>query len=125
MYLRFNLGLQAYLNGGHAEARRAWREGLDEALSLSVRRGAAGSIEGAAYLSASAGAAAVAARLLTAADRIRTEVAGPLLPHWSSEHARVEARVRSALGSDFEVEQRAGAALPFEEAAALALSVLA
>jgi len=62
-----------------------------------------------------------------AADRIRVrvEVAGPLLPHWLSEHDRVEARVRSALGSDFEVEQRAGAALSFKEAPALALSVLA
>ena len=66
----------------------------------------------------------IAARLLSAADRIRTEVAGPLLPHWGSEHTRVEARVRAALGSAFEAEQRAGAALPFKEAAVLALSVL-
>ncbi|HUM10722.1 MAG TPA: protein kinase [Myxococcaceae bacterium] len=124
MYLRFNLGLQAFLNGEHAEAARAWRQGLDEALALSVRRGAAGSIEGAAYLSAAAGGWAVGARLLSAADRIRVEVAGPLLPHWISEHARVEARARAALGSEFEVEQQAGAALPFKEAAALALSVL-
>ena len=125
MYLRFNLGLQAYLNGEHAEARRAWREGLDEALVLSIRRGAAGSIEGAAYLSSAAGAWVDAARLLSAADRIRVEVVGPLLPHWSSEHARVEKRVREALGPRFEAEQRAGAALPFKEAAALAVSVLA
>ena len=125
MYLRFNLGLQAYLNGEHAEARQAWREGLDEALLISVRRGAAGSMEGAAYLSAAAGSWALSARLLSAADRIRVEVAGPLLPHWSSEHARVESRVRAALGSGFDAELRAGAALPFKEAAALALSVLA
>ena len=125
MYLRFNLGLQAYLNGEHAEARRAWREGLEEALALSVRRGAAGSMEGAAYLSASAGAWAISARLLSAADRIRVEVVGPLLPHWSSEHSRVESRLRASLGSEFDVERRVGAALPFKEAAALALSVLA
>ena len=66
----------------------------------------------------------MAARLLSAAERIRTEVAGPLLPHWGSEHTRVEARVRSALGAEFEVEQRAGAALPFKEAAAVAIPVL-
>jgi non-specific serine/threonine protein kinase len=125
MYLQFNLGLQAYVNAEHAEARRAWRGGLEDALQLSVRRGAAGSCEGAAYLEAARGAWAEAAHLLGAAERIRVETRCPLLPHWVQAHATEEARVRSALGAGFEGELSSGAALSFEEATACARSALA
>jgi predicted ATPase len=125
MYLQFNLGLQAYVNAEHAEARRAWRAGLEDALQFSVRRGAAGSCEGAAYLEAARGAWVEAARLLGAAARIRAETRSPLLPHWVEAHAAEEARVRSALGADFEGELSTGAALSFEEVTARARSVLA
>jgi hypothetical protein len=125
MYLQFNLGLQAYVNAEHAEARRAWRGGLEDALQLSVRRGAAGSCEGAAYLEAGRGAWSEAAQLLAAAERIRVETRCPLLPHWVEPHASAEARVRAALGAGFEIELRTGAALSFEDAVARARSALA
>jgi non-specific serine/threonine protein kinase len=125
MYLQFNLGLQAYVNAEPAEARRAWRGGLEDALQLSVRRGVAGSCEGAAYLEAARGAWAEAAQLLGAAERIRIETRCPLLPHWVEAHAIEEARVRSALGGSFEREWSAGMALTFEEATLRVRSTLA
>jgi hypothetical protein len=125
MYLQFNLGLQAYVNAEPAEARRAWRGGLEDALQLSVRRGVAGSLEGAAYLEADRGAWAEAAQLLGAAERIRIETRSPLFPQWAEAHTSAEARVRAALGAGFEGELSTGAALSFEEATARARSVLA
>jgi hypothetical protein len=113
------------VNAEPAEASRAWRGCLEEALQLSVRRGAAGSCEGAAYLEADRGAWAEAAQLLGAAERIRVETRCPLLPHWVEAHTTDEARVRAALGAGFERERSAGAALSFEEATARARSVLA
>jgi predicted ATPase len=91
MYLQFNLGLQAYVSAEPAEARLAWWGGLEDALQLSARRGAAGSFEGAAYLEADRGAWAAAAHLLGAAERIRIETRSPLLPHWVEPHASAEA----------------------------------
>jgi non-specific serine/threonine protein kinase len=125
LFLRFTFGLQAYVNGEHADAQNAWREGLEEALGLSVRRAVAGSIEGASYLSAARGNWATAARLMGAAERIRVEYRAPLSVHWISAHGPIEAQARASLGAAFDDEQRAGAALSFKDAVTLARQVLA
>jgi non-specific serine/threonine protein kinase len=116
--------LQSYVAGEHAEAQRAWRELLDEGLGLSMRRGAAGCMEGASYLSAVREGWATTARLMGAAERIRLEYRAPLSVPWASAHAPIEAQARAALGADFETERRAGAALSFRDAVDLTRQVL-
>jgi len=123
-YLHLNLGLQSVANGDWDGARRAFRAVLDDPAAGSVRRAAAGAFEGAAYVGSAHGACTDSVRLLAAAARLREVTAHPLHPQWARTHAQAEARMRAALGDVFEREWKAGATLPFEEAIALAYSVL-
>jgi predicted ATPase/serine/threonine protein kinase len=124
MYLGSSFAFQAYANAEYAEARRMWCRVCADAFHFSTRRGVAGALEGAAYLEADRGAWAEAARLLGAAERGRDVAQSPLFPQWDALHFATEARVRSALGADFEREHRAGATLSFDEATELGLSAL-
>jgi len=123
-YISINLGLQAYSNAQHQEARQTWRFTLAEACHFSIRRGVAGCMEGAAYLETERRAFFGAAHLLGAAERIRDLTRTPLLPHWTGHHSAAEAQIRAALGGSFERERQAGANLSYEEAMARCLSAL-
>jgi hypothetical protein len=124
LYIALNLGLQAYANSQHQEARQTFRAALADSRHFSLRRGVAGCLEGAAYLETERRAFFGAARLLGAAERIRDLTRCPLLPHWTGHHSAAEAHIRAALGGGFERERRAGAKLSYEEAMARCLSAL-
>jgi hypothetical protein len=119
-------GVPAYRQGDYAAARALQGESLAIRRELGDRRGIALSLEGAASVAAATGEARRAARLWDAAERLREEIAAPLLLSDRSQHEEVAA-ARSALGDDaaFDAAWQEGRAMPLEQAIADALEGVA
>lgn len=103
------IGLALFAIGDSAGASGYWREGLRRSVVVANLRGLSGSIEGCAYVAASAGRQHDAGRLLGAAARIRERTGRPLFSFWLPHHSRACAAARAALGAeDYEAAERAG-----------------
>lgn len=115
-YVRVNLGLQCYLAGVLDRARHAFVESLRVAQRLGNIRAVAGCLEGLAYLAVSEGDAAMGARLMGAASRIRALTRGPLLPQWQAAHDHNTAAIDSQLGRGLaDIERATGAELTVDD----------
>jgi predicted ATPase/DNA-binding SARP family transcriptional activator len=118
-WLGFVLELQADLEA----AGSVHREGLDHAGRLGDPRAVAFALEGLAGVACATGDAERAALLLGAAGAMRESAGGPLPPAERIDVDRIEAAARRVLGEDRLGEHlRRGAALPAEQAVALARS---
>lgn len=114
-YVLINRALQRFQLGDASGAASDWLRMLDLSIRLQNRRGAAGCVEGAAYLVLGQGDADCAARLLAAAARVRELTGAPLFPQWHSAHAGADAGARAILGEAFSDVQRQGAAARIED----------
>jgi non-specific serine/threonine protein kinase len=92
------IGLGLFRRGDDAAAAAQWRESMNMALAVGHIRGAAGAIEGCAYLAERAGRRPEACRLLGAAARIRARTGIPLFSFWIRHHAAAHVALRAALG---------------------------
>jgi predicted ATPase/DNA-binding winged helix-turn-helix (wHTH) protein len=123
-FIEIYLGLAQFRLGESVAAAASWLQGMRMAIPLGHVRGAAGGIEGAAYIEANAGRAREAALLLGAAQAIRARTI-PLYRWWHDHHAAALAAVTAVLGDAVTADYLSeGARLREEdaiEAAALAL----
>ena len=116
------LGLYAAADCDWAAAALHARESLSEFQALGDRWGMAGGLESAAVLAAGRGLVPRAAQLWGAAERLRREIGSPIPLHERPEYDRHVAAASAALGPAlFCAAWSAGAALPLEQAVALAL----
>lgn len=113
-YTLINLALQRFYLGDVEGAARDWRHDLDLFIGIQHWRGAAGCVEGAAYVAGERGDAARAARFLAAAAKIRRLTNAPLFPHWEKAQRIAERKARDALGNGFDAAWHEGAAARFE-----------
>jgi non-specific serine/threonine protein kinase len=105
--------------GDRAGSRALFVRALSLSRRLNNLRAIAGCFEGLAYLSADAGDARSAARLIGAAARLRTITAAPLLPQWTRAHDQCRDRIAEAIGPEEAAGQEmAGAQLPVDALAA-------
>jgi non-specific serine/threonine protein kinase len=116
--------LQRFCLGDLAGAARDWLFDLDVFVGLQHWRGAAGCVEGAAYLASARGEARRAACFLAAAARVRELTGAPLMPQWRKAQATAERKAREDLGTVFARAQREGAAERFEKIVAEARASL-
>jgi non-specific serine/threonine protein kinase len=123
-YALINRGLQRFYLGNWQGAARDWLADLDVFIPFLNWRGAAGCVEGAAYLAVQAGRFEHAARFLSAAARVREWTGGPLMPQWQKAQQITVHGAREALGDAFAPVQRAGASMRFEDAVAEARALL-
>jgi len=97
--------VHAYLGLGHFrlanDARAAWHwlQCLQLANQVRSVRGAAGSIEGCAYIATRQADYPVAARCLGMAQHLRARTDMPLFPYWVDHHAQVVSALNTALGT--------------------------
>ncbi|WHZ20018.1 MAG: hypothetical protein OJF55_002167 [Rhodanobacteraceae bacterium] len=124
-YALINRALQRFYLGNWQGAARDWLSDLAVFIPFLNWRGAAGCVEGAAYLAAQARKFEHAARFLSAAARVREWTGGPLMPQWLKAQQIAVHKARDALGEDFAHVQRAGASMRFEDAVAEARALLA
>ena len=92
------IGLSLFRLGDYAAAALEWHESLRIANSVSHLRGAAGSVEGCAYIAERFGHAEEACRLLGAAEQIRQRAQSPLFSFWYRHNEAAHAALRSKLG---------------------------
>ena len=125
-YALINRALQRFYLGDSRGAAQDWLSDLDVFFTRFQHwRGAAGCVEGAAYLAAGAGKFEHAARFLAAAVRVRDWTGAPLMPQWQKAQQATLRRAREALGdAAFERVQDAGAAVRFEDVVAEARALL-
>jgi len=123
-YTLINRALQRFYLGDPGGAAQDWLSDLDGFTGFQNWRGAAGCVEGAAYLAAECGEFAQAARFLGAAARVRGWTGAPLFPQWRKAQELVEKKARAALGLEFERARQAGASARFEDVAAEARALL-
>lgn len=124
-YALINRALQRFHLGDAAGAAQDWLYDLGVFISLQNWRGAAGCVEGTAYLAAGSGGFDTAARFLAAAARVRDWTGAPLMPQWRKAQQVAVREARQALGAaEFERTQQAGAAARFEEVVAEARVLL-
>jgi hypothetical protein len=114
------LGRIAFAAGDHDAAHAYYAEGLAIHVRTDDAWGIAIGLEGMAALAAVRGRHGAAAQLLGAADSVRVRLASVLSPAERSEHARLLAALRDALGGAFEPAWAAGQALSPEAALRLA-----
>ena len=114
-YVLINRALQRFQLDDVRGAAQDWLHMLDLSIGLQHRRGAAGCVEGAAYLALKHGDGGCAARLLGAAARVRDLTAAPLMPQWHAAHAEAETGAREMLGVAFEAAQKEGVVARFED----------
>ncbi|HET9836246.1 MAG TPA: winged helix-turn-helix domain-containing protein [Rhodanobacteraceae bacterium] len=122
-YTVINRGLQRFYIRDTGGAAGDWLFALDYCARLQIPRGAAGCVEGAAYLAGDNGQSALAARFLAAAARVRG-LTVPLFAHWRKAQERAIQQTRDALGDSFGPAQREGAAARFEDIVAQARALL-
>jgi non-specific serine/threonine protein kinase len=122
-YTVINRGLQRFYVGDARGAAGDWLFALDYCARLQITRGAAGCVEGAAYLAADGGDAALAARFLAAAARVRG-VTVPLFAQWREAQDAATQRTREALGERLDSARQQGAAARFEDIVAQARAFL-
>jgi non-specific serine/threonine protein kinase len=123
-YTLINRALQRFCLGDLAGAARDWLFDLDVFVGIQHWRGAAGCVEGAAYLASARGEARRAACFLAAAARVRELTGAPLMPQWRKAQATAERKAREDLGTVFARAQREGAAERFEKIVAEARASL-
>lgn len=127
-YSLINRALLRFYLGELAGAAQDWLFVLDAFVGLQHWRGAAGCIEGTAYLAAERGDTRRAARFLAAAARVRVLTDAPLMPQWRKAQVIAERKARDGLGIDYEPVQREAAAERFEAIVAearVALTIIA
>jgi hypothetical protein len=98
-FIEMYLGLAQFRLGDLGAAAHHWREAARIAIPLGHVRGAAGSIEGCAYLEVAHGRMREAAILLGAAEAIRVRTV-PLYRWWCGHHDGAMAAVIAALGAE-------------------------
>ncbi len=115
-FIEMYLGLAHFRLGDLRAAASHWRDAARIAILLGHVRGAAGSIEGCAYLEVAHGRPREAAVLLGAAEAIRVRTV-PLYRWWCGHHDEAMAAVVATLGAE-EASQRidAGARMREEDA---------
>lgn len=123
-YTQINRALQRFYLGDLRGAAHDWLADLDNFIPLEQWRGAAGCVEGAAYLAADAGRFEHAARFLGVAARVRELTGAPLMPQWRKAQQIALREARESLGEAFGRAQQAGASMRFEEAVAEARVLL-
>jgi predicted ATPase len=117
------LGVVLELQGDLAAARSVHREGLEHASRIGDPRAVALALEGLAGVAGATGDAERAALLLGAAGAMRESAGGPLPPAERIDVDRIQAAARRVLGETRLGEHlRRGAALPADQAVALARS---
>ena len=125
-YTLINRGLQRLYLGDLRGAMQDWLCDLDTFIRAQHWRGAAGCVEGTAYLAAEAGGFGQTARFLAAAARVREWTGAPLMPQWRKAQQATLRKAREALGdAEFDRAQQAGAAARFEDVVAEARGMLA
>jgi len=111
------IGLSLFRLGRHAAAAREWHEAMRNANSVGHLRGAAGSVEGCAYIAERFGHAEEACRFLGAAEQIRQRAQSPLFSFWNRHNEATRAALRSKLGiARYEASLLAGARMHSEDA---------
>ncbi|MEO8999567.1 MAG: winged helix-turn-helix domain-containing protein [Rhodanobacter sp.] len=123
-YILINRGLQRFYLGDLPGAAQDWRLALDTFVELEHWRGAAGCVEGAAYLASERGEAHRAARFLAAAAHLRELTDAPLMPQWRNAQAVAQQKACDELGQTFKQVQQEGAAARFEKIADEARALL-
>src|SRR6185312_2989694 len=125
-YTLINRALQRLYLGNWQGAAQDWLSDLDVFIPIHHWRGAAGCVEGAAYLAAESGQFEQTARFLAAATRVRDWTGAPLMPQWLKAQRIAVRKARQALSAtEFERVQQAGAATRFEDVVAEARVMLA
>jgi non-specific serine/threonine protein kinase len=97
-FISIYIGLALLGLGSDVDAAHEFYTALLLALEVGNARGAAGSVEGCAYLCARRGWCAEAARLLGLAREVRERTALPLFASWTSHHEEALRTVRNVLG---------------------------
>jgi predicted ATPase/DNA-binding SARP family transcriptional activator len=121
-----SLGFAALHRGRYDEARLHLVDGLERAQEVGHRRGAAACIEGIAAVLAAEERAADAARLLGAAEGIRSRAGASLAPFEHAIHERTLGLVERSLSDrDLPAALAAGRALSVDEAVETTLSLAA
>jgi predicted ATPase/DNA-binding winged helix-turn-helix (wHTH) protein len=122
-----NLGSVANLQGDYRVARMLYQEGLMITRQLEDRGTIAPMLEELAEVVANLGSLADAARIWSAAARLREEVGSPVTPNDRPRYDRRVGAARAALGDDaaFDRAWHDGRALTLEQAIQLALEVTA
>lgn len=116
-FIGMYVGLSLFRLGDHAAAAREWYEAMRNANSVGHLRGAAGSVEGCAYIAERFGHAAEACRFLGAAQRIRERAQSPLFSFWYGHNEMAHAALRSKLGAaEYEAALLEGARMHSEDA---------
>jgi len=124
-YTLINRALQRFYLGDLGGAAQDWLSDLEGFTRFQNWRGAAGCVEGAAYLAVERGEPAMAARFLAAAARVRELTGAPLFAQWRKAEELAKLKARDALGDAFVDAQAGGAAARFEDVAAEARTLLA
>jgi predicted ATPase/DNA-binding winged helix-turn-helix (wHTH) protein len=124
-YTQINLALQRFYIGDLRGAARDWLPCLDAFIRAQHMRGAAGVVEGTAYLAAERGDFPEAARFLAAAARMRRITGGPLVPQWREAQMIAEKKTNDAMGTEFERAQQSAVAARFEDVVGEARALLA
>ncbi len=124
-YSLINRALQRFYLGDLSGAAQDWLFDLDVFFTRFQHwRGAAGCVEGTAYLAAGLGRFEHAARFLAAAARVRYWTGAPLLPQWLKAQKIAEREAKEALGSEFKRAQQLGASARFEDVVTEARALL-
>lgn len=123
-YTLINRALQRFYLGDPRGAARDWLSDLDAFITAQHWRGAAGCVEGTAYLAAERGEHECAARSLAAAARVRELTGAPLMPQWRKAQQVAERKAQEALGPEFKRVQQTGASSRFEDVVAEARALL-
>jgi len=123
-YTLINRALQRFYLGDLRGATQDWLADLEWFAGIQNWRGAAGCVEGTAYLAAERGEAAKAARFLGAAARVRDWTGAALFEQWQKAQHIADRKARAALGPAFEQARQAGASARFEDVVAEARTLL-
>ena len=123
-YTLINRALQRFYLGDLRGAAQDWLSDLDGFTRFQNWRGAAGCVEGSAYIAIERGDAANGARFLAAAARARSWTGAPLFPQWQDAQQVAGRKAREALDAGFERIQQAGASARFEDVVAEARALL-
>lgn len=123
-YTLINRALQRFHLGDLRRAAQDWLSDLDGCTGFQHWRGAAGCVEGTAYLAAERGEFEKTARFLAAAARVRELTGAPLMPHWRKAQQVAECKAQAAMGAEFPHAQQAGSSARFEKIALEARALL-
>jgi non-specific serine/threonine protein kinase len=99
MFVAIQVGLQEFLMGDHARARRDLVKALEMSRRIANPRAYTGVCETSAYIAVREGNAELAARLLGGAEAGRVMSGAPLVPYWVKPHDEAWRDVCAALGT--------------------------